>query len=132
MNVTEANTFIRAINTIVEGSTALARAIENTAWESFEDHTGMSGVRTIAAVQLAEPALEAEAEDHEAHHQPPAPTPVPEPEPVTLEQVRTVLARLSQADHTAKVRNLIQSARAAKLSQVNSEKYGAVGAGGGD
>lgn len=43
---------------------------------------------------------------------------------MSLEQVRAVLARLSQAGHTAQVRELIQGAGAAKLSEVTPEKYG--------
>lgn len=58
MNVSEANTFIRAINTIAEGYTALARAFEDSAWASFEDHAGMPGARPIAAAQLAQPSFE--------------------------------------------------------------------------
>lgn len=58
MNTSEANTFIQAINTIVEGYTALARAFENSAWASFEDHAGMPGARPIAAAQLAQPPVE--------------------------------------------------------------------------
>lgn len=41
---------------------------------------------------------------------------------MTLEQVRAVLAKLSQAGHTAKVRELIQAAGAAKLSEVDPAK----------
>lgn len=70
MNVTEANRYIQALNRIAEGVTMLASAIEEAAWESFEDHPGMSGARPIAAAQLAQPALEAAAEDHEANRQP--------------------------------------------------------------
>lgn len=80
----------------------------------------MSGTRPIAAAQLAQPALEAAAEEYEAAHQPPAPEVVP----VSLEQVRTVLARLSQAGHTAQVRELIQAAGANKLSEVDPSKFG--------
>ncbi|HAT1138460.1 TPA: hypothetical protein I8V42_002795, partial [Corynebacterium striatum] len=65
---------------------------------------------------------------YEAAHQPPAPEPAPAPVPevvrVTLEQVRTVLARLSQAGHTAQVRELIQAAGANKLSEVDPSKFG--------
>jgi Ca2+-binding EF-hand superfamily protein len=43
---------------------------------------------------------------------------------VTLEQVRTVLARLSQAGHTAQVRELIQAAGSNKLSEVDPSKFG--------
>lgn len=136
MNVTEANRYIPALNRIVEGLTMLASAIEEAAWESFEDHPGMSGVRPIAAAQLAQPALEAAAEEYEANHQQlapaqapalapaPAPTLTPEVVQVSLEQVRTVLARLSQAGHTAQVRELIQEAGAAKLSEVDPSKFG--------
>lgn len=126
MNVTEANRYVPALNRIVEGVTMLASAIEEAAWESFEDHSGMSGARPIAAAQLAQPALEAAAEEYEAAHQPPAPAPAPTPAvaPVSLEQVRTVLARLSQAGQTAQVRELIQAAGASKLSEVDPSKYG--------
>lgn len=126
MNVTEANRYIQALNRIAEGATMLASAIEEAAWESFEDHAGMPGARPIAAAQLAQPALEAAAEEHEASRQVPAPVPAPAVEvvPVSLEQVRTVLARLSQAGHTAKVRELIQAAGADKLSEVDPSKYG--------
>ncbi|MGM1323349.1 hypothetical protein ACS0VJ_04975 [Corynebacterium macclintockiae] len=128
MNVTEANRYVPALNRIAEGVTMLASAIEEAAWESFEDHAGMSGARPVAAAQLAQPALKAAAEDYEAAYQPPAPAPTPAPAPevvqVTLEQVRTVLARLSQAGHTAQVRELIQAAGANKLSEVDPSKFG--------
>lgn len=124
MNVTEANRYIPALNRIAEGVTMLASAIEEAGWESFEDHPGMSGARPIAAAQLAQPALEAAAEDYEAAYQPPAPVPAPEVAQVTLEQARTVLARLSQAGRTAQVRELIQAAGANKLSEVDPAKYG--------
>ncbi|ALU21847.1 hypothetical protein AN398_06970 [Corynebacterium pseudotuberculosis] len=128
MNVTEANRYIQALNRIAEGVTMLASAIEEAAWESFEDHPGMSEARPIAAAQLAQPALEAAAEEYEAAHQPPAPAPTPAPAPevvrVSLEQVRTVLARLSQAGHTAQVRELIQAAGANKFSEVDPAKFG--------
>lgn len=128
MNVTEANRYIPALNRIAERVTMLASAIEEAAWESFEDHPGMSGARPIVAAQLAQPVLEAAAVEYEAAHQPPAPEPAPAPVPevvrVTLEQVRTVLARLSQAGHTAQVRELIQAAGANKLSEVDPSKFG--------
>ncbi|MCG7255072.1 hypothetical protein MHK13_10090 [Corynebacterium hadale] len=128
MNVTEANRYIPALNRIAEGVTMLASAIEEAAWESFEDHPGMLGARPIAAAQLAQPALEAAAEEYEAAHQPPAPEPAPAPASevvrVALEQVRSVLVRLSQAGHTARVRELIQAAGANKLSAVDLSKFG--------
>lgn len=128
MNVTEANRYISALNRIAEVATMLAQAIEESAWESFEDHAGMPGARPIAAVQLAQPALEDAVNEYYATHQPGNQVPDPEPakaeESVSLEQVRAVLARLSQAGHTAQVRELIQAAGAAKLSEINPSKYG--------
>lgn len=102
----------------------LAAVIEEAAWESFEDHPGMSGARPIAAAQLAQPALEAAVEEYEATHRSPASETAPEVVPVLLEQVRTVLVRLSQAGHTAQVRELIQAAGASKLSEVDPSKFG--------
>lgn len=128
MNVTEANRYVPALNRIAEGVTMLASAIEEAEWESFEDHPGMPGARPIAAAQLAQPALEAAAEEYEAAHQQSAPASAPAPAPevvqVALGQVRTVLARLSQAGHTARVRELIQVAGANKLSEVDPSKFG--------
>ncbi|WCC79718.1 hypothetical protein O6R08_09545 [Cutibacterium equinum] len=126
MNITKANRYITALNRIAEGATMLAQAIEESAWENFEDHAGMPGTRPIAAAQLAQPALEDAAEEYDTTHQQTSPEPAKaeEPEPVTLEQVRAVLARLSQAGHTTKVRELIQAAGAGKLSEVDPAKYG--------
>lgn len=128
MNVTEANRYIAALNRIAEGATMLAQAIEESAWEGIKDHAGMPGIRPIAAAQLAQPALEDAAEEYDTTRQQTSPEPAkaeePEPESVTLEQVRAVLAKLSQAGHTAKVRELIQAAGAAKLSEVDPAKYG--------
>ncbi|SUO88190.1 Uncharacterised protein [Trueperella pyogenes] len=44
MNVTKANRYLPALNKIAEGVTMLASAIEEAAWESFEDHPGMRGL----------------------------------------------------------------------------------------
>ncbi|WP_311553513.1 hypothetical protein [Propionimicrobium lymphophilum] len=127
MNVTDANKHILALNRIAEGVTMLAAAIEETAWESFEDHAGMPGARPIAAAQLAQPALEeAAAEYYASHPQTPeqAPEPVPEPEPVSLAHVRGVLAGLSCQGLTEQVRQLIVATGADKLSAVDPAKYG--------
>ena len=45
MNVTDANKHIAALNRIAEGVTMLDAAIEEAAWEGFEDHAGMPGAR---------------------------------------------------------------------------------------
>lgn len=124
MNITEANRFISALNRIAEGASQLARAIEETAWEGFEDHAGMPGDRPLEAVQLAQPALddtpqssspgEADVESAAADHAP----------VVSLEEVRGVLAALSSQGMTAKVRELIVAAGAEKLSAVDPSMYG--------
>lgn len=121
MNVTDANKHIAALNRIAEGVTMLAAAIEETAWESFEDHAGMTGARPIAAAQLVQPDLEEAAAEYETTHQQ---EPEPAPEPVSLAQVRGVLAELSSQGMTEQVRELIVATGADKLSAVDPAKYG--------
>lgn len=123
MNVTDANKHIAALNRIAEGVTMLAVAIEETAWESSEDHAGMPGARPIAAAQLVQPDLEEAAAEYEITHQQ-EPEPAPEPEPVSLAQVRGVLAELSSQGMTEQVRELIVATGADKLSAVDPAKYG--------
>ena len=65
MNITQANNVIAALNRVAELVTSLAADVESAAWEGFEDHVGMPGTRPIAAAQLAQPALEAAAAEHE-------------------------------------------------------------------
>ena len=117
----DTNRFIGALNRITEGVIMLAAAIEETAWEGFEDHAGMPGARPIAAAGLAQPDLEQAAAEYEA-----APRQAPEPasEPVSLAQVRGVLAGLSSQDRTEQVRELIVATGADKLSAVDPTKYG--------
>ena len=122
MNVTDANKHIAALNRIAEGVTMLAAAIEETAWEGFEDHAGMPGARPIAAAQLAQPDLEQAAAEYEATHQQ-SPEPAPEPDPVSLAQVRGVLAGLSSQGLTEQIRELIVATGADKLSVVDPAKY---------
>lgn len=104
----------------------LASAIEEASWKSFGDQSGMSGPRPITAAQIAQPTLEVAVEDYEAVHQASAAAPIPTPKvvPVTSEQRRTVPARSSHAGHTAQIRELIQTARANKLSEVDPSKHG--------
>lgn len=80
----------------------------------------MPGVRPLAAAQLVQPAIEQAEPPWEEE---PQPSNVPVASSVSLEQVRGVLAGLSQAGHTAKVRELIQAAGAEKLSEVAPGKY---------
>lgn len=122
MNTAQANSIIAALNHVAELVTALAAGVEAAAWEGFEDHAGMSGVRPITAAQLAQPALaDAVAEDDQQTTQP---TPQQVAPAVSLEEVRGVLAELSSAGKTAQVRQLILDAGAQRLSDVDPSKYG--------
>lgn len=125
MNITTANKRIAALNQIAEGVALLAQVIEEEAWELLEDHAGMPGVRPLAATQLVQPAIEqTEPPWDDQPESQPADTPsAPVAPAVSLEQVRGVLAGLSQAGHTARVRELIQAAGAEKLSEVAPGKY---------
>ena len=103
----------------------LAAAIEETAWEGFEDHAGMLGSRPITSAQRVQPDLEEASAEYEAtHQQTPEPVPEPAPEPVSLEDVRGVLAGLSSQGLTEQVRELIVATGADKLSAVDPAKYG--------
>lgn len=119
MNVTEANKIIAVCNQIAELVTGLAGEVEQAAWEGFEDYVGMSGVRPIAAAQLAQPAMEAAYQEHVEQQQASAPV-----AQVSLEQVRAALAALSKQGLTVKARELIEQAGATKLSEVDPSKYG--------
>ena len=50
----------------------------------------------------------------------------PTPKPLTLEEVRTVLAEKSRSGHTAKIRELLEKHGAAKLSEIDPQKYTAL------
>lgn len=119
MNISDTNFLIHSINGVVEMLVALNQDIEQKAWDSFEDHAGMSGERPATAHSLAEPST-----TQPASPQPQLLTPEPEPEPaVSLEDVRGVLAQLSAQGYTAKVRELIVEAGADKLSAVDPAKF---------
>lgn len=128
MNVTQANSIIAALNHVAELVTALAADVESAAWEGFEDHAGMSGVRPIAAAQLAQPSLADAVAEHDqqvAQARAQASSPFVAPTPViSLEEVRGVLAQLSSAGKTVQVRQLILDAGAERLSDVDPAKYG--------
>lgn len=122
MNTAQANSIIAALNHVAELVTSLAADVEAAAWEIFEDHAGMSGVRPIAAAQLAQPALEAAVAEHAQRTT--QPTPQQAAPAVSLEEVRGVLSELSSTGKTAQVRQLILDAGAERLSDVDPVKYG--------
>ncbi|WP_341827349.1 hypothetical protein QEU97_06755 [Trueperella pyogenes] len=116
MNVREANKIIAACNEIAERVTRLGGQVEQDAWESFEDHPGMSGVRPIAAAQLSQPSFEDACHEHVEQKATAGPD-------VTLEQVRAALAGLSKAGLTGQARGLIEKTGVSKLSEVDPGKY---------
>ena len=123
MNITQANNIIAALNRVAELVTSLAADVESAAWEAFEDHAGASGARPIAAAQLAQPALEAAAAEHnqaQAEDSTPAETP---DLALSLEDVRAVLSDLSSKGLTKQVRQLIVDAGADRLSEVDPANY---------
>ena len=50
----------------------------------------------------------------------------PTSKPITLEDVRAVLAEKSRNGHTAKIRELLEKHGAAKLSEIEPQKYAAL------
>ncbi len=50
----------------------------------------------------------------------------PTSKPITLEDVRAVLAEKSRNGHTAKIRELLEKHGAAKLSEIDPQKYAAL------
>lgn len=137
MNITDSNKFIRALNTIAEGVTMLGKAIEEAAWAAIEDHADAVGARPITAAELYRPDLVAEAEAFEAAQAQAEQTPTPEPEAapaavpetaaeVTLVELRSLLAQLSQSGLTEKVRGLLGEFGFDKLSAVPEEQYAAL------
>ena len=123
MNVTKANRRIAALNQIVEGVVLLAQVIEEEAWDSFEDHAGMPGVRPLATAQLVQSPIQP-ADPPWGDKSEPEPAVTPNAPQVSLEQVRSVLADLTSQGMTAQVKALITQAGAEKLSAVDPGKYG--------
>ena len=124
MNITQANNVIAGLNRVAELVTALAADVESAAWDGIEDHVGMPGTRPIAAAQLAQPALEAAAAEHnqaQAEDSTPAET---TGLALSLEDVRAVLSDLSSQGLTKQVRQLILDAGADRLSEVDPANYG--------
>lgn len=123
MNITQANGVIAALNRVAELVTRLAADVESAAWKGLEDHAGASGARPIAAAQLAQPALEAAAAEHDqAQAEDSAQVDTPDLK-LSLEDVRAVLSDLSSHGLTKQVRQLIVDAGADRLSEVDPANY---------
>lgn len=124
MNITQANNVIAALNRVAELVTALAADVESAAWQGIEDHAGMPGTRPIAAAQLAQPALEAAAAEHNQAQAEDSPHDSTPDLALSLEDVRAVLSDLSSKGLTKQVRQLILDAGADRLSEVDPANYG--------
>lgn len=72
--------------------------------------------------KLAE-SLQAYADEPEISQPEPTIVQMPETKKVTLEQVRAVLADKSRSGKTDKVRNLLKSFGADKLSEIDASRY---------
>lgn len=124
MNITQANNVIVALNRVAELVTSLAADVESAAWQRLEDHADASGTRPIAAAQLAQPALEAAAVEHEQAQAEDLPQVETPGLALSLEDVRAVLSDLSSKGLTKQVRQLIVDAGADRLSEVDPANYG--------
>lgn len=124
MNITQANNVIAGLNRVAELVTSLAADVESAAWKGIEDHVGMPGARPIAAAQLAQPALEAAAAEHnQAQAEDSAQVKTPDLA-LSLADVRAVLSDLSSQGLTKQVRQLIVDAGADRLPDVDPANYG--------
>lgn len=123
MNITETNNVIAVLNRVAELVTSLAADVESAAWEGIEDHAGMPGTRPIAAAQLAQPALEAAAAEHDQSQAEDSPHDSTPDLALSLEDVRAVLSDLSSQGLTKQVRQLIVDAGADRLSEVDPANY---------
>lgn len=110
-----ANQIINGINQLNQGLAEAGKWVETQAYEGFEDEYSLVGDRPAAAM---EPPAKTEGVPATVETEETAAS------PVSLVEVRAALSTLSQAGKTAQVRELIQAAGAAKLSEVDPDRYG--------
>lgn len=128
MNIHDVNRLIEAHNAVARANALQARAWEEVAWGMVEDHAGATGVRPAIPVQMVSPdsatypTPQARKPETPATAQP-APTAPAVEKPVSLVELRTLLAELSQAGHTDRVRSLIVGLGFDKLSEVPESQY---------
>lgn len=135
MNIHDANRFIEAYNAQAKAAVLMATAWEELAWGMVEDHADARGVRPAIPAQIIFPTPE-------EYPTPPGLQPHTETVPtaesapmaesaqveqvapeVSLVELRTLLAELSQAGLTVQVRGLITGLGFDKLSEVPEDKY---------
>ena len=107
--------------TIIEAINDTARSLSNLSKVLVAVAEKTEGVPAVQAVTVdAKEEPKKETKKTEAKETPTEPK---KEETVTLEMVRSVLAEKSQAGLTDKVKSLLESFGAAKLSAVKSEDY---------
>ncbi|MDD7465132.1 MAG: hypothetical protein PUK59_02695 [Actinomycetaceae bacterium] len=134
MNIHEANQIIRLLNQMAEAVTSMGAIVEQTAWNTIEDHAGMPGERPITAARLENPyadedILEAEIVEEEPDDTASEPEPEAERSPqklLDMEDVRFNLAELSRRGLTDFIKAQIHSFGHTKLSQLSLEQANAV------
>ncbi|MEW6903237.1 hypothetical protein V3M63_06515 [Trueperella pyogenes] len=112
-----ANQIIDGINQLNCGLVEAAKWVEAQAYEGIEDEYALVGERPSAAVEA--PSTEPEVAANENAETPTMPAATP----VSLVEVRMALSALSQAGKASEVRELIQTAGAEKLSEIDPTKY---------
>ena len=139
MNIHDANRFIEAYNAQAKAAVLMATAWEELAWGMVEDHVDARGVRPAIPAQIIfpnpdeypiPPGFQTQVEAAPTAEPVTAASPVAEsaqaeqvaPE-VSLVELRTLLAELSQAGLTVQVRGLITGLGFDKLSEVPEDKY---------
>ena len=121
MNISDTNFVIHSINGVVEILVALNQDIEQKAWDSFEDHAGMSGERPATAHSLAEPSP-----TQHASSQPQLSAPAPEPTEPTcvIGGCAWCSRRAFSSGSYGEGAELIVAAGADKHSAVDPAKFG--------
>lgn len=82
-----------------------------------------SAAQSLNTVADSLVALFSSGNNPESMVEPQTTTTTTKPKPITLEQVRAVLADKSRDGHTTEIRALLEKHGAAKLSEINPDKY---------
>lgn len=109
--------------TIIDAINDTARALTNLSKVMVEVANQTEVVSVTEALDVEAKKEEAKEPKKLKQKQLFDPTPKKQEEVVTVEMVRSVLAEKSQAGHTDKVKTLLDSFGAAKLSAVKPEDY---------
>lgn len=139
MNIHDANRFIEAYNAQAKAAVLMATAWEELAWGMVEDHADARGVRPAIPAQIifpnpdeypTPPGLQSQTEAAPTAESASASAltaksvqPEQVAQEVSLVELRTLLAELSQAGLTDRVRGLITGLGFDRLSEVPEAQY---------